>query len=159
MYGRILLGALASAVMVSAAVADIAPADIQWVDETAIPASLTGVAGDPVAGAAVLSTRSAGNCVACHVITAMPDVTFQGNIGPALDGAGSRWDEAQLRGILVDAKNMFYETIMPSFYRNEGYIRPGDAYTARAANPETFTTLLTAQQVEDAVAYLRTLTE
>lgn len=142
-----------------AAFAEVAPGDVVWVDEVTIPDSLTGMPGTATAGVDVVSNRSQGNCVACHEFTALPDVQFQGNVGPSLDGVGSRWTEAELRGILVDAKHMFPETRMPSFYRVDGYIRPGDAYTGRAANPETFGPLLSAQQIEDTIAYLMTLTE
>jgi sulfur-oxidizing protein SoxX len=152
-----------AAVMLSApgAFAQVATSDIVWVDDVAIEVSLTGTPGDPVEGARVLAGRSLGNCVACHEVGALPDVQFQGNIGPMLDGTGSRWSEAELRGIVADAKRMFPDSMMPSFYRDDvdSFIRPGDAYTARAYNPETWSTLLTAQQIEDVVAYLMTLTD
>jgi len=51
---------------------------------------------------------------------------------------------------------MFEESMMPSFYKTEGFIRPGKAYTGKAAD-DTFGPLLTAQQIEDVVAYLTTL--
>ena len=158
--GRLAMGtALAAVAMGSIALAEVAPTDVVWVDEVMIPDSLTGMPGSAATGVDVVSNRSQGNCVACHEVSSLPDVQFQGNIGPALDGVGSRWTEAELRGILVDAKHMFPETRMPSFYRVEGFIRPGDAYTGRAANPETFGPLLSAQQIEDTIAYLLTLTE
>ncbi|ATX65272.1 sulfur oxidation c-type cytochrome SoxX [Roseinatronobacter bogoriensis] len=144
-----------------ASYADISPADIVWEDEIAIPASLTGTPGDPAAGAEAFSSRSIGNCLSCHVNSDMPEHDFQGDIGPPVDGAGARWSEAELRGIVSDAKRMFPDSMMPTFYNDnpDDYIRPGEAYTARAYNPETFSTLLTAQQVEDVVAYLMTLTD
>jgi sulfur-oxidizing protein SoxX len=88
----------------------------------------------------------------------MADIPFHGEIGPMLDGAGGRWTEAELRGIVANAKEMFPESMMPSFYRVDGYIRPGNAFTGKAAD-DTFGPLLTAQQVEDVVAYLVTLKE
>lgn len=145
--------------LASAAGAQVAPAVIVWVDEVAIPASLTGTPGVVADGIIVVSTPALGNCVACHQIDALPEVPFHGNIGPALDGVAGRWSEAELRGILVDAKHMFPESRMPSFYRTEGFIRAGDRFTGRAADPATFTTLLTAQQIEDTLAYLLTLTD
>ena len=151
--------AAAGLLWAGSACAQVGPRDVVWVDEVTIPASLTGVAGDPAAGFAAMENRGQGNCYACHQVSATPDVPFQGNIGPALDGVGSRWSEAELRGIIVDAKHMFPETRMPSFYRIDGFIRPGDGFTARAANPETFGPLLNAQQVEDVVAFLMTLTD
>ncbi|MCC0075248.1 MAG: sulfur oxidation c-type cytochrome SoxX [Rhodobacter sp.] len=139
--------------------AEVAPGDVVWTDNVAIAESLTGAPGNAADGVAVVSSRAQGNCVACHEISALPNVQFQGNIGPSLDGVGSRWSEAELRGILVDAKHMFPDTRMPAFYRTTGFIRPGDGFTARAANPETFGPLLTAQQLEDTLAYLMTLTD
>lgn len=161
MTKRILLGAVASFAMISAAGAQTASGNVEWVDDFTVPVSLTGVPGDPAAGAAVISSRSAGNCIACHENSAMPEVDFQGNIGPSFDGTGARWGEAELRAILVDAKRLFPDSVMPAFYVSDlsRYVRPGNAYTANAADPATFDTLLTAQQVEDAVAYLMTLTE
>lgn len=145
--------------LAQAAGAQVAPADIVWVDDVAIPASLTGTPGVVADGISVVSTPALGNCVACHSITSLDTVPFHGNVGPSLDGVAGRWTEAELRGIVVDAKHMFPESRMPSFYRTEGFIRPGDRFTGRAADPATFGPLLTAQQVEDTVAYLLTLTD
>lgn len=152
--------AIAALVMGGAAMAaEVAPEAVQTDDYGAIAVSLTGVPGDPVEGRKVFSTRSMGNCVACHTVTEMiEDVDFHGNIGPSLDGAASRWTEADLRGIVVNAKTVFDGTIMPSFYKTSGYTRPGDAFTGKAAQ-EPLPPLLTAQQVEDVVAYLMTLAE
>jgi sulfur-oxidizing protein SoxX len=141
----------------SVSAAEVAPTDVKFTDGS-IADSLTGTPGDPVAGREVLGSRSLGNCVACHQITEMSDVPFHGEIGPMLDGAGSRWSEAELRGIVVNAKMMFPESLMPSFYRTDGYTRPGNAFTGEAAD-STFGPLLTAQQVEDVVAYLMTFKE
>jgi sulfur-oxidizing protein SoxX len=73
-----------------------------------------------------------------------------------LDGAGDRWSEAELRGILVDAKMTFEDSMMPSFYKTEGFIRLGNAYTGKAHEGDV-EPLLSAQQIEDVVAYLMTL--
>ena len=134
------------------------PSEIAFGDDGGISVALTDVAGDAAAGAAIYADRSSGNCVACHVISGREDATFQGTIGPSLDGAGDRWDTAQLRGIVVDAKQMFPESMMPSFHKSSGYIRPGDAFTGKAG-AEPLPPLLMAQQVEDVVAYLATLKE
>lgn len=163
MNPRFISATLATALVVAgaSASAEVKPADLVWEDEIAIPASLSGTAGDPVKGAEVLVKRSLGNCVACHENSAMPDVAFQGNVGPSFDGVGARWSEAELRGIVANATQVFPGSVMPVFYNDNpaDYIRPGDGYTAKAYRPETFTTLLTAQQIEDVVAYLTTLTE
>lgn len=133
----------------------IAPGAVVW-DDISVPASLTGVPGNPEEGAKVLSTKSIGNCIACHEVTDLAEFPFHGEIGPMLDGAGYRWTEGELRGFLVDAKMAFPDTVMPAFYKVDGFIRPGNRFTGKAAD-DTFTSLLTAQQIEDAVAYLMTL--
>lgn len=141
---------------VAAFAQEVAPADVVF-EDGAIAASLTGAPGNPEAGAEVISSRALGNCVACHEVGAMPDVQFQGDVGPMLDGVGERWSEAELRGIIANAKIMYDGTIMPAFYKSTGYVRPGEAYTTRPAE-EPLAPLLTAQQIEDVVAYLMTLT-
>lgn len=137
--------------------ADIAPSDVAYVDGS-VATSLSGVAGDAAMGRKIVGSKKLGNCVACHQVGDLADVPFQGEIGPPLDGAGERWSAAELRGIVSNAKMMFDESLMPSFYKTEGFIRPGKAYTGKAAD-DTFAPLLTAQQIEDVVAYLATLKE
>lgn len=149
----IAVGALASA----AHAEETAPTAVSFTDG-AVEQSLTGVAGDAANGRALVGEKGAGNCVACHAVSDLADVPFQGNIGPMLDGVGDRWSEAELRGLVVNAKVMFEGSMMPSFYRTEGYTRPGNVYTGKAAD-DSFGPLLSAQQVEDVVAYLATLKE
>lgn len=151
---------LATAVLLAAAspvLSETAPADVSYA-EGAVAQSLSGAPGDAAAGKKVMTTRSQGNCVACHQIAAMPDVAFQGTIAPPLDGVASRYDEAQLRGIVANAKMTFEGSFMPAFYKTTGFTRPGDAYTGKAA-PENLPPILEAQQIEDVVAYLLTLKE
>lgn len=115
-----------------------------------IPAPLTTKAGDPQAGQQVVIDRRLGNCLSCHEIGALRTEPFHGEIGPPLDGAASRWDAATLRMIVVNAKKVFGDgTVMPAFYRTDGLYR---------VRPEFFgKPILTAQQVEDVVAYLGTM--
>ena len=134
----------------------VAPTNVAFSDG-AVSGSLTGVAGNPAEGR-VLMNKGSGNCIACHAVSDLNDLPFNGEIGPNLDGVGDRWSEAELRGIIANAKEMFPETMMPSFYRTTGYVRPGNAFTGKAAQGE-LEPLLTAQQVEDVVAYLLTLKE
>lgn len=138
-----------------AAAQSVVPDDVAYDEYGAIAVSLSGVAGDPAAGIEVMSNRGMGNCVACHQVSDLT-AAFQGNVGPSLDGAGDRWDESQLRGIVSNAKMTFPDSVMPSFYKTSGFIRPGDAFTGKAASGE-LAPLLTAQQIEDVVAYLATL--
>lgn len=148
--------AIAAAMAVSAAAETIAPSNVVY-EDGAVASSLSGAPGNPETGAEIMN-KGAGNCIACHQVSALSDLPFQGEIGPPLDGAGDRWSEAELRGIVSDAKVMFEGSMMPSFYRTEGFIRVGDGFTGKAATGEV-EPLLTAQQVEDVVAYLMTLKE
>lgn len=151
--------ALAAGLAATVAEAEaIAPADVVYSEYGEVSDSLTGVAGDPVRGQEVMTTRGLGNCVACHQVSALSDVPFHGEVGPPLDGVADRWDEAQLRGIVANAKMTFPESIMPSFYFTGPFLRPGDGFTGRAAEGE-LPPLLTAQDIEDVVAYLMTLSE
>ncbi|UWQ13105.1 sulfur oxidation c-type cytochrome SoxX [Aliiroseovarius sp. M344] len=133
----------------------VSPADVLF-EEGAVAQSLTGVAGDPMEGAKIVSTKSQGNCIACHEVTDLAKAPFHGEVGPLLDGAGDRWSEAELRGIVANAKMTFEESMMPSFYKTDGFTRLGNAYTGKAHEGDV-EPLLSAQQIEDVVAYLMTL--
>lgn len=155
---RVAVAVLGAVMAAGAAVAEpVAPGNVEFKDG-AVEKSLTGVPGDATSGAKVVGTKGMGNCVACHQVSALADVPWHGEVGPPLDGAGDRWSEAELRGIVANAKMMFEGSMMPSFYKNNGYIRPGDAFTGKAAKGE-LSPLLTAQQIEDVVAFLATLKE
>ena len=140
----------------SAFAAEVAPTAVVFQDG-AVADSLSGVAGDPTSGKALMN-KGSGNCVACHQVTALAEFPFHGEIGPSLDGAADRWTEAELRGIVANAKMMFPDSMMPSFYKTEGFIRPGNGFTGKAAEGE-LSPLLTAQQIEDVVSFLLTLKE
>lgn len=153
----LILGALALAFVGTAARADeVAPGAVKF-EEGAVAASLTGGPGDPAKGRTVFSERKYGNCIACHTVSSLSDVAWHGEIGPSLDGVASRYNQAQLRGIVANAKMTFDGSMMPSFYKVDGFIRPGDAFTGDAA--KEITPLLSAQQIEDVVAFLSTLKE
>ena len=128
----------------------VAPADVAF-EDGAIAASLTGVAGDSAAGRKVFANRKLGNCLACHVNSEMPEQGFHGEVGPALDGVADRWSEAELRGIISNSKMTFEDTIMPAFYVDTGYNRPLEKFDGKS--------ILSAQDVEDVLAYLLTLKE
>ncbi|MFN6978224.1 MAG: sulfur oxidation c-type cytochrome SoxX, partial [Gemmobacter sp.] len=136
--------ALAAAASLAGA-AETPPAEVAFHDG-AIEQSLTGVPGDPAAGEKVMTTAALGNCLACHQSEALGAYPFQGNIAPPLDGVAERWTEAELRGIVVNAKMTFDESFMPAFYKTTGVIRPGDGYKGTAA-PADMPPILTAQQV------------
>jgi sulfur-oxidizing protein SoxX len=143
---------LAAAIAAGAATAaEIAPGDVQIVDYK-LETPLTDTPGDPAKGMQWYADRGLGNCMTCHQNGDMPDISFQGDIAPALDGAGDRWTEAELRAIVVNAKEVFGEqTFMPAMYKDSGFIRVRKDV---AGQP-----IMTAQMVEDVVAYLLTLKE
>lgn len=131
--------------------AEVAPADVAFGDE-GIEMSLTGAAGDPVAGAETFKSRKEGNCLACHANSGMQDQLFHGNVGPALDGVADRYEAPTLRAIVVNAKKIFTdETVMPGFYSLDVGLHVPEKFVGK--------TILSAQQVEDVVAYLETLKE
>ena len=157
MTRRLWLAAGAAFAVATPAVCEVAPKDLAFV-EGAIEASLTGVPGNPEEGVKVMTTNALGNCVACHTISALPDVQFPGDVAPTLDGAASRYTEAQLRGIIANSKMTFEGSFMPAFYKTEGFIRPGAAYTGAAPEGD-LPPILTAQQIEDVLAFVMTLKE
>lgn len=142
----------------SAAIANpVAPGDVTYDEYGAIATSLSGAPGDPESGAAIMVNRGKGNCVACHAVTALNDAPFHGEVGPTLDGIGGFRTAEELRGIIANAKMMFEGTVMPAFYKTSGFIRPGDGYTGKGAKEEDLSPILTAQEIEDVVAFLMTL--
>ncbi len=135
----------------------VAPGDVAFAEDGSVAQSLSGAAGDVENGRKIMN-KGAGNCIACHQVTALSHLLFHGEIGPTLDGAADRWTQAELRGIVANAKNVFEGTMMPSFYKTTGFIRLGNAYTGKAHEGEVMP-LLTAQEIEDVVSFLMTLKE
>ena len=113
----------------------------------AIPASLTGAPGDPARGRAIVINRQ-NTCLLCHS-GPFPDERFQGDLSPNLKGTGARWTAGELRLRMVDASRLNPATIMPSYYKVDGLTRVGAAWRGKP--------ILTAEQIEDVVAYLTTL--
>ncbi|MCK0151989.1 sulfur oxidation c-type cytochrome SoxX [Marivita sp. S6314] len=148
----------AIALCAGAAIANpISPSEIEFDEYGAVQASLSGAPGDAERGAEIMVTRSKGNCVACHAITALNDAPFHGEVGPTLDGIAGYRSAEELRGIVANAKMTFDGSVMPAFYKTSGFVRPGDGYTGKAAKEEDLTPILTAQEIEDVVAFLLTL--
>jgi sulfur-oxidizing protein SoxX len=118
------------------------------VENGQIRTPLTHEAGDPARGKTAVLSRDGGNCFLCHTV---PDAgeTPLGNIGPPLAGVGKRLSAAQLRLRLVDSTRLNRASVMPAYYRVKGLNRVALAYAGKP--------LLTAQQIEDVIAYLLTL--
>jgi L-cysteine S-thiosulfotransferase len=69
-------------------------------------------------------------------------------LAPDLSGAAMRYSEGELRLRLVDPTRLNPDTIMPAYYRIEGLTRVGAAWRGKP--------ILTAEQIEDTVAFLLT---
>jgi sulfur-oxidizing protein SoxX len=115
--------------------------------DDAIPASLTGAKGDPARGRAIIANRQGGLCLLCHS-GPFPEERFQGELAPDLRSA-AKLSEGQIRLRIVDPGRVNPQTIMPAYYRSEGLTRVAPAFRGK--------TILTAEQIEDIVAYLLTL--
>ena len=139
-----LLAVAALAICAPAGAEELRPATVVG---DAIPASLTGTRGDATRGRALIVERSS-TCILCHS-GPFPEQAFQGDLAPNLSGSGSRWTEGQLRLRLVDAAHLNAATIMPSYYRVDGLTRVGSSWRGKP--------ILSAEQIEDIVAYLTTL--
>jgi len=116
----------------------------------AIPASLTGEKGDPARGRAIVMNRQVGLCLLCHS-GPFPEERFQGDLAPDLRGTGSRWSEGELRLRVADARKSNPDTIMPPYYAVDGLTRVAAQFQNKP--------LLSAEQIEDVVAFLMTLRE
>ncbi len=134
--------------------------DVEIVDQIkskSIPKPLTKKRGSAKRGEAVMIARDKGNCLSCHRVSAFEKKAQKaplaygdmGEIGPILDGVAKRYEKSQLRLLLVDAKQVFPETMMPSYHKVKGL--------HRVSGPFANKPILTAQEVEDILAFLATL--
>ena len=143
----VLLLTVASAAALPAAVAEEGLRPFAVVGD-AIPQPLTGAKGDAARGRAIVASRQVGLCLLCHS-GPIPEERLQGTMAPDLRGAGSRWSEGQLRLRIVDAARLNPDTIMPPYYRLDGLNRVAPPFRGKP--------VLSAEQIEDVVAFLTTL--
>ncbi len=143
----------------AAAAADSAPTGVRVVDwqavGDAIPRPLTATPGNAERGLQIVLDRRTGLCLLCHALPGhgpRPEANFQGNLAPSLAGAGSRYNPAQLRLRVADNRQLNPASLMPAFHR-----RPADTGTTRVGAAWQGQPVLSAQQVEDVVAFLETL--
>lgn len=114
----------------------------------AIETPLTLQPGDPASGRRIVENRALSACVLCHA-GPFPAPHLQGTIGPSLDAVGSRLSPGQIRLRLVDSRKLNPDTVMPPYYVVDGLNRTGHQWQGRP--------ILTAQQIEDVVAFLATV--
>ena len=113
-----------------------------------LPASLTGAKGDPARGRAIVANRQVGLCLLCHS-GPFPQERFQGNLAPDLRGVGARLSEGEIRMRLIDPARANPQTIMPAYFKTDGLARVAPSFKDKP--------VLSAEQIEDVVAYLVTL--
>jgi sulfur-oxidizing protein SoxX len=113
-----------------------------------IPEPLAGAVGDAARGRAIVASRQQGLCLLCHA-GPFPEERTPGNIATDLAGAGARWSVPQLRLRVVDSRRLDPQSVMPAFHRTDGLVQVGAGWHGRP--------ILSAQQVEDVVAFLATL--
>jgi sulfur-oxidizing protein SoxX len=126
-----------------------APGTPSPLESRGILRSLTGSLGDPQKGRVVVINADKGNCIACHRIAALSGEPSHGDLGPTLNGVATRFTEAQLRQLIINARTFYPNTVMPSFHATEDLPR---VPAALAGQP-----ILSAAEVEDVVAFLKTL--
>jgi sulfur-oxidizing protein SoxX len=139
--------ALTAAMQGSPALVQDSPVSYRIIDG-AIPEPLTDQLGDAERGRRIVLDRDGGDCIICHAMP-LPQRQFHGSIGPPLDGVGVRYSAGALRLRLVDPKALNPDTIMPAYHRVDGLQRVDERHRGKP--------ILTAQQIEDVVAYLLTL--
>ena len=127
---------------------------------------LTDQPGDAKRGRHIALDRERGDCVVCHALpqresvssnrqadvdtfTLLPERRFHGTVGLPLDNIGSRSTAAELRRRLLDPKALNPHSIMPAYHTVAGRHSVLEAYRGKP--------ILSAQEIEDVVAYLLTL--
>jgi L-cysteine S-thiosulfotransferase len=133
--------------------AEATPTVVPWqaVGDT-IPQPLTSSPPSADRGRQIVLDRRTGLCLLCHTLPGhgpQPEARFQGNLAPSLAGAGSRWNAAQLRLRVADSRQLNPASLMPAFHRLPSAARVGSNWQGQP--------VLSAQQVEDVVAFLETL--
>ncbi len=125
------------------------PTPYEVVGGVSVPKPLTDKPGDPANGRKVVANRKKGNCLACHKIKQMQDFLFHGEIGPELSDIAENMPADEMRLRLTNPKVVNPDTIMPAFYKDKGLFRVKKKFRGKP--------ILTAQEIEDVIAFLRTL--
>ena len=142
---RTSLAVLALGLLAALPAAAASGADVQLASTPTLE-SLTGKPGDPANGRKVVAKK--GTCLSCHVMP-IPEEADHGKVGPDLHGVASRLTEGEIRQRIVDPKVVNPDTIMIAFHKTEGLRQVAKKWEGKPA--------LTAEEVEDVVAYLTTL--
>jgi L-cysteine S-thiosulfotransferase len=118
-------------------------------EDFAIKQPLGGLKGESARGRQVAIDRGKGNCLACHQMP-IPEEEFHGEVGPSLEQVAARYSEGELRLRVVNIHEINPASLMPPLYQHPDKL-------ARVIKKFQGRTVLTAQEVEDVVAYLMTI--
>ena len=141
-------GWVGCAVFVSIWLCTPKPLSAQTFVGDAIVESLSGQPGEAERGRVLVLSRQSGLCVLCHS-GPFPHEPFQGTLAPDLATSSAALSAGQLRARLVDASRFNPSTIMPSYFRTDGLTNVAPHFSGK--------TILTAQEIEDVVAFLVSL--
>ena len=93
---------------------------------------------------------NSATCLICHAMP-LPNEPDPGNLGPPLEGVGSRYSAGELRLRLIDPKIVNPDTVMPSYYKREGLHGVAPEYRNQP--------IYSAEDMEDVIAFLLTLVD
>ncbi|MSO93061.1 MAG: sulfur oxidation c-type cytochrome SoxX [Rhodospirillales bacterium] len=113
-----------------------------------IPDPISASAGDAARGMQAAADRQRGNCILCHALP-LEGAGYQGELAPDLSAVAIRLSAAQIRLRIVDSTRVNPETIMPAYYRVDGLNRVAAEFRGKP--------VLSAEEIEDVVAYLMSL--
>ncbi len=150
LWGAVLIAPLLAVSMVPALPQGQGPPVPYVVENLAVNTPLTDRPGDPLRGRDIVRNAANATCLICHLLP-IPEEPDHGDIGPPLAGVGARLSEGELRLRLIDPQQIDPNSIMPGYYKTDGLNRVGAFYAGK--------TIYSAQEIEDVVAYLKTLTE
>ncbi len=120
------------------------------IEDSPIDRSMTNEPGNPEKGKQLVRDTSRATCLICHSLP-IADEPDPGNIGPPLAGVADRYSEGELRLRLVNPKALNPETIMPSYFQSTGFSRVAEEYRDQS--------IYSAQEIEDVISYLLTLSD
>lgn len=116
--------------------------------QDAMDVSLSGQPGDVLRGKKIVLSRQAGLCILCHS-GPFPEERFQGNLAPDLASSAEKLTAGQIRARIVNPRQFNPDSIMPAYFSTEGLTRVSSQFSGKP--------ILSAQEIEDVVAYLVSL--